>query len=641
MCISSDVNTEKKVNSKMDKRIIAIAVIIIVIVAAVASWQLLLNQPSTETNVELDPLTLTVVGADGQETVLDENTILDLEAVTVPGGYKTSGGMIALVGDFTGVPMNTVLDSVGGMPSDATLTITASDGYSMVFSYDQVNGIGYNTYDPETGSETSSTGTTTLMVYYLCDDEKVPSDAGPLRIAVVNSDGLLTEGHFWVKFVSKIEVTPDQRDWTVTVSATTDLYMERAAFAADYNHYGITWTDDSNDVWKGTALWRWVSWANYNGGVSNASLDAGYKVEVVAGDGYAAIFDDSEVKDNDGIIVASTINDEILPDPYWPLAIVGEGLSGSQKIKNIVQINILLDEEPGADEGWSIVINGTNAVNMTQSVFEAQADSVSTSWTDDDLDEWTGTPLCRIMYWATANDVISSDALVNGSVIKVIAGDGYTVILDSDSIQDNADIFLANKINGEALTGSSYPLKLTGPGLSKKQSVKGVAQIQIMPFPTEMTLTVVAANGTDVVLTATDIAGLESFTGDGGTRSSSGSVKNIGTYTGVPILSLLDLVGGVSDGDSVEVIASDNWVTTITYQQLNGEDIATYNSEGNPVEATEPLTMIVAYYLDGAPLPAEDIGTLRIAVVGPEGVITAGSVWSKFVVQIEIIAAGT
>ena len=155
-----------------------------------------------------------------------------------------------------------------------------------------------------------------------------------------------------------------------------------------------------------------------------------------------------------------------------------------------------------------------------------------------------------------------------------------------------------------------------------------------------MTLTIVAANGTEVVLTAADIVGLDSYTADGGTRSSSGSVKNIGTYTGVPILTLLEEVGGVSSGDSVEVTASDDWVTTISYQQLNGEDIATYDSDGNPLEATEPLTMIVAYYMDGAPLSAEDVGTLRIAVVGPEGIITAGSLWSKFVVTIEIIAAG-
>jgi DMSO/TMAO reductase YedYZ molybdopterin-dependent catalytic subunit len=481
------------------------------------------------------------------------------------------------------------------------------------------------------------------MVYYLCDDEILPSNAGPLRIAVAGSEGLLTEGHFWVKFVSKIEVTPSVEDWTVTVSGTTDLYMDRQAFTADYNHFGITWTDDSNDVWKGTALWRWVSWCNYNGGVSNASLDAGYQVEIVAGDGYSAIFDDSDVKDNDGIIVAMTINDEVLPDPYWPLAIVGEGLSGSQKIKNIVQIKILLDEDGGTGNDWTLLVKGSTEMNMSQSVFEAQATAVGASWTDDDNDEWTGTPLCNIVDWATTNGVISSDALVNGSVIKVVAGDGYSVALDGADVQGNSEIFVADQVNGEPLTGSSYPLKLTGSGLTKKQSIKGVAQIQIMPLSAEINLTVTAANGTEAVLSAVELAGFDAYTADGGTRSSSGSIKNIGTYTGVNILTLLDEVGGLSSGDSVKIIASDGYEKTISYQEANGEDIATYDSEGNTTDATEPLTMIVAYHLDGAPLLAGDgqPGHLRIAVVGPEGVITSGSTWIKAVVALEIIAAGT
>ena len=159
-----------------------------------------------------------------------------------------------------------------------------------------------------------------------------------------------------------------------------------------------------------------------------------------------------------------------------------------------------------------------------------------------------------------------------------------------------------------------------------------------MPLSAETTLTVVAANGTEVVLCATDIAGLPAYTADGGSKSSSGSVKNIGVYTGVPILDLCDLIGGVTSGDSVTVTASDGYTSTYTYAQLNGQDIATYDAEGNPLEATEPLTMIVAYNLDGEILSAEDAGLLRIAVVGPEGVITAGNVWAKFVVQIEINA---
>jgi DMSO/TMAO reductase YedYZ molybdopterin-dependent catalytic subunit len=384
-----------------------------------------------------------------------------------------------------------------------------------------------------------------------------------------------------------------------------------------------------------------VSWSNYNGGVSNQSLDAGYQVKLISGDGYSATIDDSRVKGNDDIIVAAKLNDEWLPDPYWPLYLVGDNVSKSEKVKNIIQMDILLDEgpvTPSADE-WGIIVNGTSAMNMTKSVFEEQVSQVSSSYTDPDSDVWTGSPLCRIVDWAESNGVVSSASLSSGYVVKVMAGDGYTVVLDSSRIDENSNIILANEINDEALTGSSYPVKLTGSDLSKKESVKGVAQIQIMPLSTEMSLTVTAANGTQVVLSAIDIIAMDSYTANGGTRSSSGSIKNIGSYTGVPILDVLDLVGGVSSGDTVTVTASDGYQSSLTYSQLNGQDIATYDSEGNPVEATEPLTTIVAYYIDGEPLDAESAGLLRIAVVGPEGVITSGNVWAKFVVELEIDSA--
>jgi hypothetical protein len=43
--------------------------------------------------------------------------------------------------------------------------------------------------------------------------------------------------------------------------------------------------------------------------------------------------------------------------------------------------------------------------------------------------------------------------------------------------------------------------------------------------------------------------------------------------------------------------------------------------------------------MDGEPLDAESAGLLRLAVVGPEGVITSGNVWAKFVVELEIDSA--
>ena len=131
------------------------------------------------------------------------------------------------------------------------------------------------------------------------------------------------------------------------------------------------------------------------------------------------------------------------------------------------------------------------------------------------------------------------------------------------------------------------------------------------------------------------MAALTSYSANGGTRSSSGTLSNYGLYTGVPILTLCDLVGGVTSSNTVKVTASDSYVSTYTYQQLNGQDITSYDSEGNVVTPSS-LTVIVAYHLNGAALPS-GAGPLRIIAVGPDGYYTSGNLSAKMTVKIEIL----
>lgn len=517
----------------MDKKILAIAVILIVVVAAVVAWQL--PPLFTGGNKNVPPLSLTLKGANGEELVLDETDFADLTAITSQGGYKTSGGVIATVGSFTGVSVLSLCDLVGGMPSDATLTVTASDGYSMVYTYDQVNGQGFTTYDQTTGSEKAATQPLTLVVNYLHNDTALPSDVGPLRIGIVGSEGLLTEGHFWVKKVSIIEVTTEVQDWAVSVEATTNLEMNRQDFTADLNHFGIDYTDSSGNVWTGTALWRWVSWSNYNGGVTNATLDEGYKVKVISGDGTSAIFDDSEIKLNDDIIVAAELDGAVLPNPCWPLTLVGPDVDAARTVMNIVKMQIIIDS------------------------------SASPSPTSSPTPTSTFTP---------------------------------------------------------SPTPTPTPTPAPTP----------------TPIPLDLQLTLVAANGTQYVLDEASLAQFTSITANGGTRNSKGVLGNYGAYTGIPIMTLLNYIGGVTTSNSIVVTASDDYQTTYTYQQVNGQDISAYDSEGNPATPTKPLTMIVAYYINGTAL-GNDPGPLRTIIVGSEGLYTSGNLSAKMVAKIEIQSA--
>ena len=109
--------------------------------------------------------------------------------------------------------------------------------------------------------------------------------------------------------------------------------------------------------------------------------------------------------------------------------------------------------------------------------------------------------------WAASNGAISSTAITDGYVVKVIASDGYTVVFNDTRIEMNTKIFIANQANGTALSGSDIgPLHSLVLTFSGKEKLKGIAQIQIMPMSRNITLSIVAANGTKVTLFANDLA---------------------------------------------------------------------------------------------------------------------------------------
>jgi DMSO/TMAO reductase YedYZ molybdopterin-dependent catalytic subunit len=700
------VNANSGTNSKFSKKILAlIAIIIVVVAAAVVSWQYVLQQPTTSPSPSLTPspssspsivlptLTLTVVGGNGTQVTLNETSMATLESYSGPAGFKSSGGLIAAVGTYTGVPVLTLLNLVGGISSDQTLTVTASDGYSMVYTYSQVQGRDFTTYDPVTGSEKAPTQNMTLCVNYFCNGTALPSDQGPLRIGVVGPEGLLTEGHFWTKMTAKLEVTNNIRDWTVTVNATNfaPLSMDRQAWTADYNHFTLNWTDSNSNIWTGTALWRWVSWYNYNGGVSNATLDQGYSVKLVSGDGSYVTLDDSKVKLNDNIIMAGKLNGAILSDPYWPLTLVGSDVTNEQMAKNIVGIEIVLDHPSAATPTptvaptatptavptqtpivtaqptptptvapsgaptasptatptptpspvpvaeYNLILNGTAVRNMTRTDFEAQVASVTSSFTDSNGGVYTGTPLHRIIVWAENNGAANSTVDADGYVVKVIASDGSTLTLNDSRINMNTNIFLANKYNGAALnTTTGWPLRLTGTDLNLgSQRLKSVVQIQILPIWRNITLTIVAKNGTSYTLFSNDIINMASYAANGGTRSSSGNLANYGTYTGISMANIVSLYGG-SSSSTIKVTGSDAYSTTYSYGQLSGQGVLSYNSAGTQVTPAQSQTMILAYYLNGASIGSSN-GPLRTIIVGPEGYYTTGSTSAKLVAKIEIL----
>lgn len=150
--------------------------------------------------------TLTLVGRDGSQE-LDLGEIRRMSSWEGRGGFFTTVGLVN--GPFTckGVPVEDLCVLVGGITPDECLWVWAPDGYSMVFSYEQVKG-DFPTYDPSTMQEIPSQGIKMILMYEQDAALLKEDDGRPLRIALVGDSDFLTEGHYWVKWVNRMEVRP-------------------------------------------------------------------------------------------------------------------------------------------------------------------------------------------------------------------------------------------------------------------------------------------------------------------------------------------------------------------------------------------------------------------------------------------------
>ncbi|MDT8781650.1 MAG: hypothetical protein IAX22_03250 [Candidatus Bathyarchaeota archaeon] len=509
--------------SKFNIKIIAIIVIIIIAVSSVVTAQYILSK----SNIELPEMTLTVIGSNGEQKTLNKQDILALEAFTAKGGLKTSGGIISGVGTYTGVIITDLLNLVGGISSEQNLKVVTSDGYPMTYTYNQVvNGKDFTTYNPETGNPADSTQPLKLVITYALNGEAIRTDAGPLRIGILGSEGWITEGNLWAKRVIQLEVINPEPTPSTTPTPTA--------------------SPTSNPTIQPTS--------------------------------------------------SPTATPNPTPTP------------------------------------WTVVIKGTNEVIMAQTTFESLVTQNPATFTETTT--WRGTALYQIAVWAQNNGVIDGSELELGYVLKVIGSDGQSATFNNSRITNNQNIIVANTENDLALTETSFPLRLTGSELVGYEKIKAIEQIEILPIQ-EFTLTVVNSEGENVILFSNDLAKMTSITYDGGSKKSTGTISNVGNYTGVKLIDICNLIG-ITSSNSVTVKASDGYTTTYTYDQVaNGVGFTTYDSLGEIATPTNPVYLIVAYWYNGVNF-APNTGPLKTIVVGIDGLITDSNIAAKQVVEIEI-----
>ena len=160
---------------------------------------------------------------------------------------------------------------------------------------------------------------------------------------------------------------------------------------------------------------------------------------------------------------------------------------------------------------------------------------------------------------------------------------------------------------------------------------KFVVKIQLKPIPIALTL---IGNGNTETYTLEEIMAFDNYTGYGGTKNAMGTIANYNLYVGVPVLTLLAEIGGMTEDYFLQVTASDDYTQTYSYSMVNG-NVTTYNNETGEDLGYKFLNMVLIYDIVGEETITD--GPLRIAFLSPEGYLTDSNLWAKLVIKLQLI----
>jgi DMSO/TMAO reductase YedYZ molybdopterin-dependent catalytic subunit len=438
-------------------------------------------------NQQPGPIILTLVGNTTKNLTM--NDLLNFESFTASGSKIKSTGTITGPYTYKGVNVS-LLVSLVNPETNYSLFVRASDGYQMTYSASQVEGT-FAVYDAQ-GNPSMGTNLALMLAYEQIGENLTD---GP-RIVIVGKNSPTTDSHFWVKNVSYMKIMPFTIDWSVNLSGVTSMDMDRATFeslaSCSFHKTSYKFTNETGEhTYDGVSLWVLVSavdGADAPDGhymFNDQLAKDGYTVRVTATDGFNVTFLSSQITGNNSILVAYQLDNNPLPSSEFPLRIIGNNLTGKQKIKMIASIKL---EGFQLISQWNLTVKGIKTLVFDQPSFIA-AFSCGThtryyNYTDDSgPHSYAGIPLWIFVGAVddneTGHNTLNMTLVNQGYNVTVFANDGYNQTFPISMIAQNDSIIVAYTFDGKTLTGENAPLKLVGSGLSNKQKIKGVSEIRL------------------------------------------------------------------------------------------------------------------------------------------------------------------
>lgn len=435
---------------------------------------------------------LELVGPDGASTPITMDELMALPATSGQAGIKSSTGKITPPNPFKGVSLKDLVAQLGNFDEAMGVSVEASDGYAITFSYDQVMNGGFTEYDPGTGDELKSPVPVTAMLAYEMNGAPLNAEQdGAVRLVIVSDEPKqVTDGHWSVKFVTKVIAKSLGEEWNLELHGTIKEKMDRATFesGAAPNCHGVTWTDDKAQEWVGIPLWLLVGRVDddikHEGPAFNDALAAmGYTVDVVASDGYTVSFDADKIQRNNNILVAHQVNGNPLPEKYFPLRLVGSDLAKNEMVGMINQIVVHTEGmtipvmTPQATVAPTIPVTTTstadlvitgmvkNELSLTEGDLRGmEVEKITAEHPKKGSQEYEGVRLSKLLEMAGVDAAAKK--------LLLTAGDGYS-----------AEVFLTEAAACPdcmvAFTDTPGELFLVMPGLPGNVWIKDIIKIEV------------------------------------------------------------------------------------------------------------------------------------------------------------------
>ena len=446
-------------------------------------------EPEPTEEVSQGPV-LELIGPDTTLTF----TMADLKALPARegmAGIKSSTGKITLPNKFKGVALEDLADLVGGLSEDMGINIVAEDGYSISYSYDQIMNGNYIAYNPVSGDELKEHDPLKAIIAYEMNGQPLNLDMdGTLRLVIISEeDNQVTDGHWSIKWVNKVEVRPMITDWVLAVDGAIETEIDRASFESCVSCHEATWTDDVGQVWKGVELWRLMGYADdavkHEGWSYDVKLaKAGYDVRIVAADGFETIVWSDDADRNHDWVVAMLVDDAPLEEKNFPLKFVGAGLEKKQMVGGIALIELLvpkLEEVSGTEEGVketepapTVDLTGaqfaiTGLVETVtgfteESLRELEVVTITAEHPKSGPEDFEGVRLTELFELVGIKD--------GATTLVITADDGFSSEVSLADVLAVPDCLLG-------FTETPGKFKMVMPGLPSNTWVKGVVSIEV------------------------------------------------------------------------------------------------------------------------------------------------------------------